>query len=292
MSFGCITLELTNPNLPRLTIKMKMKTRLLSTILVLIFLTQSTAWVFVYRNSSNDETSTHSLEERPCQKIDQSAGHEFQWDAQGGPWCIYLYKDSNCTDGAGWECNGRDWQQDSSTNLLSFEVQHRPPGYSDPALSTSATATATAAPNATVTVTSTPVPVGGRKPLSGGGIAGVVIGVVAGVVVFAILGFYLGARRGRAQGGDVIAGADERGDSNGGLRNGAVAAVEENKEATSPMSQTQVVSPQSPPVQAAEQTYRPPGSRMVELVGNNGTSELSDSNRVMELEGNSAKPLA
>ncbi|RJE21114.1 hypothetical protein PHISCL_06548 [Aspergillus sclerotialis] len=268
-----------------------MKTTLLPILLTL--LAQSTAWVFVYRNASNDATSTHSLEERPCQKIDQSAGHEFQWDAQGGPWCIYLYKDSNCTEGGGWECNGRDWQADSSTNLLSFEVQHRPPGYSDPALSTSATASPTAAPNATITITSTPVPVNGRKPLSDGGIAGVVIGVVAGVVLFAILGFFLGRKRGRAQGGNAITGADEQGNSNTGLQNGAAvaaAAAEENKDATSPMSQTQIVSPESPPVQAAEQTYRPPGSRMVELVGNNGTSELSDSNRVMELEGNSVKP--
>ena len=266
-----------------------MKTTLLSILLtILTLLSQSTAWVFVYRNASNDATSTYSLEERPCQKIDQSAGHEFQWDAQGGPWCIYLYRDSNCTEGAGWECNGRDWQKDSSTNLLSFEVQHRPPGYSDPALSTSATASPTAAPDATITVTSSPMPGNGRKPLSDGGIAGVVIGVVAGVVLFAILGFFLGRKWGRAQGGNGIAGVDEQDDNRTGLQNGA-AVAEENKDVLSPVSQTRLVSPESPPVQAAEQTYRPPGSRMVELVGNNGTSELSDSNRVMELEGNTIK---
>lgn len=132
------------------------------------------------------------------------------------------------------------------------------------------------------------MPGNGRKPLSDGGIAGVVIGVVAGVVLFAILGFFLGRKWGRAQGGNGIAGVDEQDDNRTGLQNGA-AVAEENKDVISPVSQTRLVSPESPPVQAAEQTYRPPGSRMVELVGNNGTSELSDSNRVMELEGNTIK---
>lgn len=262
----------------------------------LLYPTLSPAWVFTFRNGTNHATSFNDAQNnRSCTKIDNPEGSRFEWEPQSGPWCLYLYQDSNCTRGAGHTCRGIDWDHETSQDLKGFEVQTRPEGYDDPAKESGTTG----APSATVTVTSTNVPTdiagsgsgsgsGGRKPLSGGGIAGVVIGVVAGVVLFAVLGFFLGKRAGRKQGEKDAAVAAA---ASGMQNDHGHSPAEEHKPATvttSPTSHTQVGSPDSPV--AGEQTYRPPGSRMVELVGNNGTTELSDTNRVMELDGSSAKP--
>lgn len=259
---------------------------LLNTLLVVLLLPLTSAWVFTYRNGSNYATSfDDARNNKSCTKIDNPAGSKFEWEPQGGPWCLHLYTDTNCTLGGGHTCRGIDWYKESSKDLHSFEVQHQPPGYEDPTKQTSST---TSRVPATVTVTSTdpptaaPVAASGRKALSGGGIAGVVIGVLAGVALFAALGFFLGKRAGRRQGGESAAAAVAA--AAGGMQNGGGSA-DEPKPATSPASQTQALSPDSPV--SGEQTYRPPGSRMVELVGNNGTSELSDTHRVMELDGSS-----
>lgn len=257
----------------------------------LLHTTLSQAWVFTYRNGTNDATSFNDpRHNKSCTEIDNPEGSRFEWEPQSGPWCLYLYKDSNCTRGAGHTCRGIDWVHETSQDLNSFEVQTRPDGYDDPAKeSESGTASAE---EKTVTVTSVPTDIagsgdGGREPLSGGGIAGVVIGVLAGVVLFSVLGFFLGKKAGRKQGekdASVAAAGIQNG--HGGGPGQEYKPVTTTTETTSPMSQTQFGSPTSPV--AGEQTYRPPGSRMVELVGNNGTTELSDTNRVMELDGSSS----
>lgn len=277
---------------------------LLPPLLILTYLIPPTSpWAFAYRSTPENATSTHGTSPLHCTIINQTKGLQFEWDAQGGPWCIYLYKDTNCTVGGGWECNGRDWKKDSSDHIGSFEVTKRPAGYDDPALSTSTTA-GTASPTATVTRVQTEtqtVAPGGRKALDGGGIAGVVVGVLVAVAGIAGLAWFLGRRAGRAGraggGGMGMGTGTGTGDSDRGAEEiekavGVSPTETEHGQSqtqtqTQTETQTQSTSPELPEsaTTLATGTYRPPGSRMVELVGNNGTSELSDNNRVLELEG-------
>ena len=287
-----------------------MKSHLL-TLTTLLPLVHS--WSFIWRNASGDATVLHGNQPRKCININHAKGQEFQWDPQGGEWCIYLYGARDCKNGTsgGYTCKTWGWNHKSSGDINSFDVEEWPPGYGTtaglmstvtvtPTTGFATTSYATAKAKVTVTATAAPtaLPAGSGDALSGGGIAGVVIGVLVAVALVGALAFLFG-RRTRPKHDD-----DHEGDAKSSVA-GRISPTPgplppNSSPGGSPIQEkpltmghmTQVTSPTttvvpSDPSTAGDPpaTYRPPGSRMVELVGNNGTQELSDHNRVLELAG-------
>ena len=250
--------------------------------LTLALTPQAHAWALIWRNASGFPETEHTNEVQPCKKIDHAEGEQFEWDAQGGDWCIYFYRQDNCTQGKGHECNNRDWITTSETDLKSFKIEE---GFSSKATAPTATATTTVTVDRDVEV---PV----RAPPSAGAIAGAIVGAIVGAVAFILLGFFLGKRGNAATtpagGGAAAAGAE--GDSAGGGGGGAAAPLEEEEKKVVPLERpptrpqhvdsfsnsSQVTVPSAhPPVPVAF----PPA----ELLATTGGVEMSDSHRVVEM---------
>lgn len=148
--------------------------------------------------------------------------------------------------------------------------------------STSATATATpsstaSASSGSATTTAAESDGDGDDGLSGGAIAGIVVGVVAGVAIIAALAFFFGLRRRRQN--KAIANGNGNGnaqDYNNAPPSSSVPPGNIEMDKPIPWAQSPV---------KEEQPYRyAPGSRLVELAGENPAAELSDHTRVVELE--------
>lgn len=172
----------------------------------------------------------------------------------------------------GWACDP-PWKKSSSRDLSAFEVYNGVASSSS--VSPTSTSTATSASTATAdSATTTAAAAGssssGGSSLSGGAIAGIVVGVVAGVAIIGALAFFLGIRRRR--------------------RNEATVDPAQNTNAVPPPTSPGNPSMDKPMAWAQapdkeEDRYRvAPGSRFVELPGDNTVTELSDSHRVVELE--------
>ena len=221
-------------------------------------------WVFEWRNQGPDSaTIEKGSEPQPCKAINHTEGYQFSWDAHGGPWCLDLYKDRDCKDGIGRACQPYPWDKAASQNILAFDVQSSSPSSTSIQTTTATTSTATASSETTTAASG-----GGGSSLSGGAIAGIVVGVVVGVGIIAGLAFFLGMRR-RKQKKSAI--AEE-----------SIPPSPGHAE-TPPMDKPE---PLEQPVNGETQHHHrlPPGSRVVELPGHNTTPELSDNNRVVELD--------
>lgn len=186
-----------------------------------------------------------------------------------------FYTDDNCEgDVAGWACDP-PWKKSASTDLSAFEVYNGVASSSSvSSLSPTSTATSASTAAAESTTTTAGAAAGssssGGSSLSGGAIAGIVVGVVAGVAIIGALAFFLGIRRRR--------------------RNEATVDPAQNTNAIPPPTSPGNPSMDKPMAWAQapdkdQDRYRvAPGSRFVELPGDNTATELSDSHRVVELE--------
>ncbi|PLN75152.1 hypothetical protein BDW42DRAFT_181186 [Aspergillus taichungensis] len=238
------------------------------------------AWALIWRNASGFPNTEHTNEVQPCKQIDHAEGEQFEWDAQGGDWCIYFYRQDNCTQGKGHECNNRDWVTTAAVDLKSFKIEE---GFSSKATAPTATATTTVTVDRDVEV---PV----SAPPSAGAIAGAIVGAIVGAVAFILLGFYLGKRgnnaalAGGADGDSLAAGAGSR-------AGGVAASVEEEEKKVVPVSlerpptrpehvdsfsnASQVTVPAHQPVPVA---YPP-----AEMLATTGGVEMSDTHRLVEM---------
>ncbi|RMJ26974.1 hypothetical protein PHISP_02162 [Aspergillus sp. HF37] len=240
-------------------------------------------WVLVWRNSEPDNaTIERGNEPQPCTPINHTEGLVFSWDSHGGPWCVDLWKDRECKNRGGVDCKPYPWKQEASGDILAFDVT-RNSRSSSSTLKTTATATAESSTTAAVG-TSASATAGsevaasnggngngnGNGGLSGGEIAGVVIGVVAGAALIASLAFYLGRRRGT--GGAV---PDTR-----NYDKAASSKQPVTTEMDKPMAWAQA------PAKDGQLHRFPPGTRFVEIGGDNAATELGDTSnyRVVELE--------
>lgn len=254
----------------------------LALTLTLTFISPTTQeWVLVWRNSEPDNaTIERGNEPQPCTPINHTAGLVFSWDSHGGPWCVDLWKDRECRNRGGVDCQPYPWKQEASGDILAFDVT-RNSRSSSSTLKTTATATAessaTAAVGTSASATAGSGVAGsngdngnGNGGLSGGEIAGVVIGVVAGAALIAALAFYLGRCRGT--GGAV---PDTSHNDNAASSKEPVATETDKPMAWAPA-----------PIKE-DQLYRyPPGTRFVEIGGDSATAEMGDTSnyRVVELE--------
>ncbi|KAF5862089.1 hypothetical protein ETB97_012154 [Aspergillus alliaceus] len=239
---------------------------------ILSVVAQTNAWVYVTRNASNDRNSWHSDDVQPCTPIDQSTKYKFLWDAQGGDWCIYLHEDRNCTNLYKYECSNRDWNEAPSATLGSFSIET---GYSSSSLLT-ATSTPT---DQSKLPSSTPQPQLSSSSLSGGQIAGAVIGSVAGAVLIALVAFFLGRCR----------------------RKPLYSRPEMTTTNVNSPAKEVVQQPQSPPAEDSNTVFNTPPtafpapthiqSMPAELVADGRTVEMSDSQRVVEIEDNQKRDI-
>lgn len=230
-------------------------------------------WVFEWRNNKNPDSGTieKGNEPKACTAINHTEGLEFTWDAHGGPWCLDLYGDRECTNGIGRACRPYPWDKNASQGILAFDVVSRSSS-SSTSIQSLATSTPTSSSTAPAETTTDASGGGGGSSLSGGGIAGVVVGVVVGVGLIAGLAFFLGMRRRKQKKSAVAA---EQNIPPGSSDHTTSPSMDK------PMAWAQ--SPQSPTHD--EQPLRlAPGSRLVELPGQDMTPELSDNNRVVELD--------
>lgn len=249
----------------------------------------ASAWTLVWRNASGDATVEHSQRSQSCQKINHAQGMQFDWDPEGDTYCLSLYRDADCKDRAGFSCP--PWKKNASQHISSFDVK----ADDDFGPSSTTTASATSTSTSTSATTTLPsqtasrqtsgpspsiTPSSGSGNLSGGAIAGIVIGVVAGVSIIAAV-FWLLGRRSRKPSENTVAPPDAPAEKPPELPldKSAMAAAEKPPEF--PIDSP----PESPVVLPIR---RPPGSRIVELPGDDHAVELSDTQRAVELEGSKA----
>ncbi|RJE22881.1 hypothetical protein PHISCL_04777 [Aspergillus sclerotialis] len=228
----------------------------------------SLTWVLEWRNGNPDNaTIEKGSEPRSCTAINHTEGLQFSWDAHGGPWCLDLYGDVGCTNGIGRACKPYPWEKNASQDILAFDVESSSP--SSTSIQSLTTSTRTSSSTASAETTTDASGGGGGSSLSGGGIAGVVVGVVVGVGIIAGLAFFLGMRRRKQKKSAIVAEQNIPPGSSGHTK--------------SPSMDKPVAWAQSP--NQEEQPHRlAPGSRVVELPGHDMTPELSDHNRVVELD--------
>ncbi|KAF9889884.1 hypothetical protein FE257_006974 [Aspergillus nanangensis] len=239
-------------------------------VLVLLLSPAVHGWSFAWRNANNDTFIEYGTSDFPCKEIANPLGKLYQYDSEGDPCTIYMYGTTDCT---GYP-NGRALHYHSKFAGLainSFRVEDREK-LSSSSSSSSSSASSTTGTSATATVTSPMQETsvrdsevgkkGGSGGISGGGIAGIVVGALAGVALVAALGFFLVRRRRKAA---------------------ASVAVDPGVSST---TQTQTRSMQDDDDGDAAFEKDPAAVlRRVELAGDTGMAELSDSRQVNELSG-------
>ncbi|KAF5858697.1 hypothetical protein ETB97_003864 [Aspergillus alliaceus] len=268
------------------------------------------AWSFTWRDASNHPFIETSANFKPCTPIAQAQGKEFVYSGSDDSFSFYLWTNENCTGPPSGFTPPARWGKLASTDLRSYMVSYGDKdGPSSMAVSSSSSVTATATATATTTggstATATNLPghgdgsgnKDGSSSVSGGAVAGIVIGVVAGV---ALLGgaFWLGRRyRGRSgsasgsgegaahgfgsvSGSGPGAGYVQPGTPIGGTEgsNGGYMGAEVTKPGLAYMYENHPMSP-VPAYQPAA------GPVFAELPGDSAVVEMSDTQRVNELDG-------
>ncbi|KAF7589371.1 hypothetical protein BBP40_004419 [Aspergillus hancockii] len=172
--------------------------------------TPATAWTFTWRNASNIPFIKESTAPQPCTQIEQAQGKEFVFEPGNSPYSFYIWANDNCNGSYSGMTNPSRWGKQASSDLRSYMVNYgdnngpsttavaSSSSSSSSTASTTSTSTGTAA-SGTSTPTSAATPpaddsTSSASSISGGAIAGIVIGVVAGI---ALVGgaFWLGRRR-------------------------------------------------------------------------------------------------
>jgi hypothetical protein len=241
------------------------------------------AWTFRYTNGTDETIITRGNAERNCTIANIAAEKLFTFDPEGTNQCVSIYRDETCDSMGGYSCTS--WRKNASRTFMAFDImpenliiaksQTSTMASTSSATSTSASASTStasstsvfsAASSPTVTPSDTVVTTantGSSTALSGGAIAGVVIGVVAAVVIIVgLLVFFV----------------KRKNNQNASTATGSYGPHEADATGFS-MSGTTIKEP------LVSVGVRPaPGSRLVELKGDEGSTELGSS-PISELDG-------
>ncbi|PLB49098.1 hypothetical protein P170DRAFT_436742 [Aspergillus steynii IBT 23096] len=289
--------------------------------LLLLLSTPIQAWTFVWRNSTGANVA-HENKNATCVRIYHQKDLQFSWDPEG-PWCLRIWREAECENMIGWECENTRWRKDATRNLSAYDVYPMPEDSVRKFVSTETTGTmtmistivsetsttseaTTSDKGASASATgATPTPTGeasedgdGGGALSGGAIAGIVVGGVAGVVVLATVFFLWGRRRSHPGTVDEPAGGvsdipeqlaheDSRGQFPGsGHGSGPGSGYSYDTSGPQMMETTLVASSDSASRYHPGANVHRPGRRLpVELPGEMGGVELSNSRQLMEMDG-------
>ena len=239
------------------------------------------AWTFRYTNATNNATILHDTGKLNCTEIDLAGGKLFSWDPEGEKLCVSIYHDAKCVNRAGLGC--AFWKKNASANFYGVEI------FTDEQAASATVSTATPSPttspsrssSATPTVTPTSASAAddtdsSGSSLSGGAIAGIVIGVVSAVVMVAALFFFFGRRHRKKV---ALARAQED------APQGPYGPDTSDRAETEAVTSSKGISEK--PASSDGGMFRPaPGSRVVELPGQDRATELAHS-PLSELEGQS-----
>jgi hypothetical protein len=248
----------------------------------LLFTPLVNAWTFRYTNMTDETIITRGNEERNCTIANIAAEKLFTFDPEGTNQCVSIYRDTTCDSMGGYSCTS--WRKNASRTFMAFDIMPEnliiaksqtstmaststPTSTSASSSTAASTSISSAASSPTITpsdAAATATDGGSSTGLSGGAIAGVVIGVVAAVAIVVGLVILFLKRKNKknapttAPGGYGPHEADATGSS---------------------MSGTTVKEP------LASVGFRPaPGSKLVELKGDEGSAELGSS-PISELDG-------
>ncbi|KAJ5558206.1 hypothetical protein N7461_002178 [Penicillium sp. DV-2018c] len=262
----------------------------------LLFAPLVSAWTF--RTTAPDNTTDIARGEaiQACTNATIGKDRLFTWDPEGSNLCVSIYRDTDCTSRAGYACD--IWRKNASAPFVAFDVMLESEIVAkslSAAYSATHTTTTTASSGPTASGSVRPVPAtttdsaagatsdpaaaaagedGGSSGsgLSGGAIAGVVIGVIAGVAIIVALAVFFMKRKNKKS-APITA-------EHGGY------GPHEADATNSSISGTTVIAEKGG--DSAVRAFRPPpGSRVVELAGDQGTAELGSS-PVSEMSGQSS----
>ncbi|KAL4913309.1 hypothetical protein BDW62DRAFT_192781 [Aspergillus aurantiobrunneus] len=259
----------------------------------------TSAWTLVWRNETTRSEVEDGQSAQNCTQIWHQEDEQFSWDPEG-PWCLKFYSDPTCEHSNGITCEGYLWRQSASQNISGFSVYPMPPasvtafGFA----STSATPTLTATPTPTDSgAEETPIsePISGNDTgLSSGAIAGIVVGVCVSVAFLCAVLFYLGRRAGRKAAAAAAAApaSDSSPPAQTNTTTGPSSPPSENPSSSPTMVAPGPMVAELPKTPAVETEYMPPpvtyiqppnGLRMMELPGQDGGAELSNTRQVQEM---------
>ncbi|KAJ5456942.1 hypothetical protein N7530_012216 [Penicillium desertorum] len=234
------------------------------------------AWTFSYTNATDDTEIARGQESQNCTNSPLGKDKPFSWDPEGSSLCISIYRDTKCDSRAGYSCGA--WRKSASNDFAAFDVKLEreiiSEDQSTTVLSTSSTsatptststsssasptsASATATPTESAAASADSANSGSSSTaLSGGAIAGIVIGVVAGVAIIVALVVIFMRKRNKK----ILAAANQHGG----------------------------YGPHEADATGSSISDLPPGSHVVELVGDEGSAELGSS-PISEMDGSSVK---
>ncbi|RHZ57066.1 hypothetical protein CDV55_104593 [Aspergillus turcosus] len=281
----------------------------------------TSAWTLVWRNSTAGATIINENTPENCTQIWHQQGEPFSWDPEG-KWCMHFYKDTACTQIAGYACDGKVWRKDASRNLSAFDVYPMPPesvsvfypstssksttSSSETPTSSAVTTTAAQSQSATSAAASTtPTATSSSSSLTGGAIAGIVIGAIAALAALAALFFFVGRRNRKPAPPDPKPGATATATSpqspqfppgsplglvstNDTASAGAAPAyIVPHKQELAETEMAQAQAQAHPHLHGHPHPRAYASSKYVELPGNGGEAELSNSRQVHEMDGTS-----
>ncbi|KAJ5199731.1 hypothetical protein N7491_009471 [Penicillium cf. griseofulvum] len=269
-------------------------------IYALLLVPLANAWTFRTTNTTGDTEIARGDEEQQCTKATIGKGKLFTWDPEGSSLCVSIYHDAECESRAGYSCGG--WRKNASKEFLSFDIlleseieakrqtstlaltptstsATETASRSTPPSSSAASVSASATPTGSTAASGANANTGSSSSLSGGAIAGIVIGVIAAVaIVVAFIVIFMRKKNKKkaaaaSQGGGYgpheayAAGSSVSGTT--AVENAANSMAEKETESV--------------------RRFRPvPGSRVVELVGDEGSAELGSS-PISEMDGHTIK---
>jgi hypothetical protein len=252
---------------------------------VLLFVPLVNAWTFLTTSPDNITEIARGEAYQACTNATIGQERLFTWDPEGSHLCVSIYRDTDCTSRGGYSCP--IWRKNASAPFAAFDIMLESQIIAKSLSSAySATHTTTPTPKPTATsvrsVSATPTDPaaaaasddGGSSgsSLSGGAIAGVVIGVIAGVAIIVVLVFFY-IRRNSKKNAPVTV-------EHGGY------GPHEADATNSSISGTTVTAEKGG--DPAMRAFRPPpGARVVELVGDEGSAELGSS-PISEMDGHSS----
>ena len=98
----------------------------------LLFSATSHAWTWHWTDSDGETHLEMEKGMKPCTKMDMPEGSIYKWDPEGSPFCIHLFKDSECKERNGWSCLvwgrrklGQPWVRSYKVNLMDGDGNER-----------------------------------------------------------------------------------------------------------------------------------------------------------------------
>ncbi|KAI9932921.1 hypothetical protein ASPWEDRAFT_33922 [Aspergillus wentii DTO 134E9] len=270
------------------------------------------AWSFIWRNESDYPFTQHSTDPQPCTSINHAQGKEYDYNPEDDGYWIWLWTSDNCSGDTAGHSEPSIWRKNASIDLHSYLIgnENKVAVISSSTIPSATSTSATSSPSSSASSSSTPSSAssgesssGSGSSLSGGAIAGIVIGVIAGVAILGALFFFLGRRNRQKAAAETPQQSDMQSTSPGapgapgastspvappyaGL--GGMAAPQAGVYEAMAVPKSETGYANSPMSATTQEAYRP--SRMHELVGDNGTAEMSDTHRVNELEEHTKHP--